>query len=33
LAHVVDSLNKLDVGVDEKVLLMSRTEDSILIAR
>lgn len=33
LAHVVDCLNKLDAGVDEKVLLMSRNEDSILFVR
>eukprot|EP01125_Pyxidicula_operculata_P020897 TRINITY_DN785_c0_g1_i2.p1 TRINITY_DN785_c0_g1~~TRINITY_DN785_c0_g1_i2.p1 ORF type:complete len:486 (+),score=70.32 TRINITY_DN785_c0_g1_i2:626-2083(+) len=29
--HVVESLNKLDVGVDEKILLMSRDEKSILV--
>ncbi|KAI9203946.1 uncharacterized protein BJ171DRAFT_507112 [Polychytrium aggregatum] len=31
LAHIVQCLNKLDVGVDEKVMLMSRDEQSCLI--
>eukprot|EP01116_Phalansterium_solitarium_P001334 TRINITY_DN11127_c0_g1_i1.p1 TRINITY_DN11127_c0_g1~~TRINITY_DN11127_c0_g1_i1.p1 ORF type:complete len:729 (+),score=233.36 TRINITY_DN11127_c0_g1_i1:152-2338(+) len=30
-AHVVDCLNKLDVGTSEKILLMSRDEQSILV--
>jgi PAB-dependent poly(A)-specific ribonuclease subunit 3 len=30
--HVVDSLNKLDSGTQEQILLMSRTQDSMLIA-
>lgn len=30
-AHVVECLNKLDVGVHEKIVLMSRDEQSILI--
>jgi len=30
-SHVVESLNKLDVGVDEKVLLMSRDEKYMLV--
>ena len=32
-AHVVESLNKLDAGVNEKVVLMSRDEQSLLIVR
>ena len=32
-AHVVDCLNKLDVGTDEKILLMSRDETSVLVVR
>jgi len=32
LAHVVECLNKLDVGVHEKIVLMSRDEQSLLIA-
>ena len=31
IAHVVSCLNKLDVGVDEKIMLMSRDEQSCLI--
>ena len=30
--HVFESLNKLDVGVPEKLLLLSRDEMSILVA-
>ena len=33
VAHVVDSLNKLDSGTDEKVTLMSRDEQAVLIVR
>jgi PAB-dependent poly(A)-specific ribonuclease subunit 3 len=33
MAHVVDCLNKLDAGVDERVMLMSRDEQSVLIVR
>ena len=33
LAHVIESLNKLDSGIDEKVTLMSRDEQSVLIVR
>lgn len=33
LTHVVECLNKLDIGVDEKVLLMSRDEKSMMIVR
>jgi len=29
--HVVETLNKLDCGVDEKILLMSRDEQSLLV--
>ncbi|KAH9244170.1 hypothetical protein BASA81_018452 [Batrachochytrium salamandrivorans] len=32
LAHVLQTLNKLDVGVDEKIMLTSRDEKSCLIA-
>ena len=32
-AHVVECLNKLDVGVSEKIALMSRDEQSMLIVR
>ncbi|KAJ3300231.1 PAB-dependent poly(A)-specific ribonuclease subunit 3 [Borealophlyctis nickersoniae] len=31
MAHVVQCLNKLDAGVDEKIMLMSRDEQSCLI--
>jgi PAB-dependent poly(A)-specific ribonuclease subunit 3 len=31
LAHVIHCLNKLDAGIDEKVMLMSRDEQSCLI--
>jgi PAB-dependent poly(A)-specific ribonuclease subunit 3 len=30
--HVFESLNKLDVGVSERVLLLSRDEMSMLVA-
>eukprot|EP00743_Colponemidia_sp_Colp-15_P005438 GILK01005846.1.p1 GENE.GILK01005846.1~~GILK01005846.1.p1 ORF type:complete len:697 (+),score=132.10 GILK01005846.1:287-2092(+) len=32
LAHVVDSLNKLDVGDSEQILLMSQDQQSLLVA-
>lgn len=31
MAHVIQCLNKLDAGVPEKVCLMSRDEQSILV--
>jgi PAB-dependent poly(A)-specific ribonuclease subunit 3 len=31
VGHVVTCLNKLDAGVDEKIMLMSRNEQSCLI--
>jgi len=31
LAHVLDCLNKLDAGVDEKIALISRDEQNVLI--
>lgn len=31
MAHIVQCLNKLDVGVPEKICLMSRDEQSILV--
>ncbi|KAF3034759.1 PAB-dependent poly(A)-specific ribonuclease subunit 3 [Didymella keratinophila] len=31
LAHVLDCLNKLDAGTDEKIMLMSRDEQNVLI--
>lgn len=31
IAHILQCLNKLDVGVDEKIMLMSRDEQSCLI--
>jgi PAB-dependent poly(A)-specific ribonuclease subunit 3 len=30
--HVVESLNKLDAGIEEKILLLSRDEQSMLVA-
>ncbi len=32
-AHVVDCLNKVDVGTDEKIALLSRDESSLLVVR
>jgi PAB-dependent poly(A)-specific ribonuclease subunit 3 len=32
-AHMVECLNKLDAGVPEKIVLMSRDEQSLLIVR
>jgi PAB-dependent poly(A)-specific ribonuclease subunit 3 len=29
--HIIESLNKLDIGSDEKILLTSRDERSILV--
>lgn len=31
MAHIVQCLNKLDIGVPEKICLMSRDEQSILV--
>lgn len=31
MAHVISCLNKLDVGIDEKIMLTSRDEQSCLI--
>lgn len=31
MAHIIQCLNKLDVGVPEKICLMSRDEQSILV--
>ncbi|KAJ8105585.1 hypothetical protein OPT61_g10083 [Boeremia exigua] len=31
LAHVLDCLNKLDAGADEKILLTSRDEQNVLV--
>jgi len=31
IAHIIQCLNKLDVGIDEKIMLMSRDEQSCLI--
>ena len=31
--HVIESLNKLDAGIDEKIVLMSRDEQSMLVVR
>lgn len=31
MAHIVQCLNKLDVGAPEKICLMSRDEQSILV--
>lgn len=33
ISHVLTALNKVDVGVDEKIMLMSRDEQSCLIVR
>lgn len=32
MGHVIDSLNKLDVGTEDKIVLSSRDGDSILLA-
>ena len=33
LGHVIDSLNKLDIGSEEKILLMARDNKSILVVK
>jgi len=31
MGHIVDCLNKVDVGVPEKIMLMSQDESSVLV--